>query len=219
MIAMKTRTHEVLAVGDEALQLIGRRPGTSSPCARCREGAITDFDITERTIRLLLRRAGVTKLNRPRVLPVRPGRRDLRGAPGRQGGGPACRRLGRPSHRTAHGRAIGAGLDVHEPVGSMVVDVGGGTTETAVISLGGIVAYRAVRCGGYDMDAAVQEYVRQTHGVAISERTGEELKIAIGSARATGELRAEVRVVRSAPAAPDAVVLRPRRSASRLRSR
>ena len=89
--------------------------------------------------------------------------------------------------------AIGAGLDIHEPVGSMVVDVGGGTTETAVISLGGIVAYRAVRCGGFDMDAAIQEYVRQKYGVAISDRTGEELKIAIGSALPyEGEMRAEV---------------------------
>ncbi len=89
--------------------------------------------------------------------------------------------------------AIGAGLDIHEPVGNMVVDVGGGTTETAVISLGGIVAYRAVRCGGFDMDAAIQEYVRQKYGVAISDRTGEELKIAIGSALPySDEVKAEV---------------------------
>ena len=104
--------------------------------------------------------------------------------------------------------AIGAGLDIHEPVGSMVVDVGGGTTETAVISLGGIVAYRAVRCGGYDMDAAVQEYVRQKHGVAISDRTGEELKIAIGSALPSEqEQRAEVRGREVTTGRPCAVVL------------
>jgi rod shape-determining protein MreB len=106
--------------------------------------------------------------------------------------------------------AIGAGLDIHEPVGSMVVDVGGGTTETAVISLGGIVAYRAVRCGGYDMDAAVQEYVRQKYGVAISDQTSEDLKVAIGSALPyEREMRAEVRGREIATGQPCTVILTP----------
>ena len=106
--------------------------------------------------------------------------------------------------------AIGAGLAIHEPVGNMVVDVGGGTTETAVISLGGIVASRAVRCGGFDMDAAIQAYVRQEHGVAIGERTGEELKLAIGSALPyDDEVKAEVRGREITTGQPKTVVLSP----------
>ena len=90
--------------------------------------------------------------------------------------------------------AIGAGLSIHEPIGNMVVDVGGGTSETAVISLGGVVASEAIRCGGFDIDAAIQTYVRREHGVAIGERTAEEIKLAIGSAAPyNGEVKAEVR--------------------------
>ena len=210
VIALNTRTHEVLAVGDEAWQLIGRTPGYIVAVRPLREGAITDFDITERTIRLLLRRAGVTKLNRPRVLICVPSaitsveRRAVKEA-ARRAGASAAHLIEQPM-----AAAIGAGLEVHEPVGNMVVDVGGGTTETAVISLGGIVAYRAVRCGGVDMDAAIQEYVRQKYGVAISERTGEELKIAIGSALPfDGEPRVEARGREVATGQPRTVVLTP----------
>jgi len=210
VIALNTRTHEVLAVGDEAWQLIGRTPGSIVAVRPLREGAITDFDITERTIRLLLRRAGVTKLNRPRVLICVPSaitsveRRAVKEA-ARRAGASAAHLIEQPM-----AAAIGAGLEVHEPVGSMVVDVGGGTTETAVISLGGIVAYRAVRAGGFDMDAAIQEYVRQKYGVSISDRTGEELKIAIGSALPyEGEMRAEARGREVTTGEPRRVVLTP----------
>ncbi len=210
VIALNTRSHEVLAVGDEALQLIGRTPGYIVAVRPLREGAITDFDITERTIRLLLRRAGVTKLNRPRILICVPSaitsveRRAVKEA-ARRAGASAAHLIEQPM-----AAAIGAGLDVHEPVGNMVVDVGGGTTETAVISLGGIVAYRAVRCGGFDMDTAIQEYVRQKYGVAISDRTCEELKVAIGSALPyDGEPRAEVKGREVTTGRPCAVILTP----------
>jgi rod shape-determining protein MreB len=90
--------------------------------------------------------------------------------------------------------AIGAGLPIHEPMGNMVVDVGGGTTEVAVISLGGVVALEALRVGSFDVDAAIQSYVRREYGIAIGERTAEEIKLAIGSAAAvTDEYKAEVR--------------------------
>ena len=90
--------------------------------------------------------------------------------------------------------AIGAGLAIHEPVGNMVVDIGGGTSEMAVISLGGVVAVRALRCGGFDFDASIQAYVRHEHGVAIGERTAEAVKHAIGSAFPyPGEQGAEIR--------------------------
>ena len=90
--------------------------------------------------------------------------------------------------------AIGAGLPIHEPMGNMVVDVGGGTTEVAVISLGGVVALEAVRVGSFDIDSAIQAYVRREYGIAIGERTAEEIKLAIGSAWALDdEFKAEVR--------------------------
>ena len=90
--------------------------------------------------------------------------------------------------------AIGAGLPIHEPLGNMVVDVGGGTSETAMISLGGIVALEAIRVGSFDIDASIQSYVRREYGMAIGERTAEEIKLAIGSAYPTAdELKAEVR--------------------------
>jgi rod shape-determining protein MreB len=200
----------VLAVGDEAWQMIGRTPGYIVAVRPLREGAITDFDITERTIRLLLRKAGVAKLNRPRVLVCVPSaitsveRRAVKEA-ARRAGASAAHLIEQPM-----AAAIGAGLEIHEPVGNMVVDVGGGTTETAVISLGGIVAYRAVRCGGFDMDAAIQEYVRQKYGVAISERTAESLKIAIGSALPyEGETQAEARGREVSTGEPRTVVLTP----------
>ena len=182
VIALNTRTHEVLAVGNEAWQMIGRTPGYIVAVRPLRQGAITDFDITERMIRLLLHRAGVTKLNRPRVLICVPSaitsveRRAVKEA-ARRAGASAAYLIEQPM-----AAAIGAGLAIHEPMGNMVVDVGGGTAETAVISLGGVVASRAIRCGGFDMDAAIQPYVRHEYGVAIGERTAEELKLAIGSA-------------------------------------
>jgi rod shape-determining protein MreB and related proteins len=107
--------------------------------------------------------------------------------------------------------AIGAGLPIHEPVGNMVVDVGGGTSEMAVISLGGVVAVRALRCGGFDFDASIQTHIRQNYGVAIGERTAEALKVAIGSAFAyEGEQQAEIRGREVATGRPKTVVLSPR---------
>src|SRR5665213_3742269 len=173
VIALNTRTRDVLAVGNEAWHMIGRTPGYIVAVRPLREGAITDFDITERMIRLLLRRAGVTKLSRPRVLICVPSaitsveRRAVKEA-ARRAGASAAYLIEQPM-----AAAIGAGLDIHEPVGNMVVDVGGGTTEMAVISLGGVVAVRALRCGGFDFDASIQAYVRHQHGVAIGARTAE----------------------------------------------
>ncbi len=210
VIALNTRTHEVLAVGDEAWQMIGRTPGYIVAVRPLREGAITDFDITERMIRLLLRRAGINKLNRPRVLICVPSaitsveRRAVKEA-ARRAGASAAHLIEQPM-----AAAMGAGLDINEPVGSMVVDVGGGTTETAVISLGGVVASRAIRCGGFDMDAAIQQYVRHEHGIAIGERTGEELKLAIGSALPyADEVKAEVRGRDISSGYPKTIVLSP----------
>ena len=153
VIALNEKTQAVLAMGQDAWQMIGRTPGYIVAVRPLRKGAITDFDITQRMIRLLLKRAGVTRFNRPRVLICVPSaiteveRRAVE---------EAARRAGAADPYLIHqpmAAAIGAGLPIHEPLGNMVVDVGGGTTETAVISLGGIVALQAIRVGSFDIDA------------------------------------------------------------------
>jgi rod shape-determining protein MreB len=210
VVALDTRSHEVLAIGEEAWRLVGRTPSYVVAVRPLREGAITDFHITERMIRLLLRQVGVTRINRPRV---------LLGVPSaitsveRRAVKEAVRRAGASSAHLIEqsmAAAIGAGLDVHEPVASMVVDVGGGTTETAVISLGGVVASRSVRCGGLDIDAAIQTYVRHEHDLAISERTAEAVKLAIGAATPGGaERKAEVQGRDVSTGEPRTVILAP----------
>ena len=181
-------------MGHEAWQMIGRTPGYIVAVRPLRGGAITDFEITQRMIRLLFQRAGVSRFNRPRVVICVPSaithveqRAVLEAARPRGRGG-------RAAHRATHGRGDRRGLPIHEPLGNMVVDIGGGTTEAALISLGGVVALEAVRVGSFDIDAAIQAYVRREYGIAIGERTAEEIKIAIGSACPTpDEFKAEVR--------------------------
>ena len=194
VIAVNRKTGEVLATGQEAWGMIGRTPGYIVAVRPLRGGAITDFEITEKMIRLLLQRAGVSRFSRPKVLICVPSaiteveRRAVTDATRRAGAADA-QLLEQPM-----AAAIGADLPINEPVGNMVIDIGGGTTETAVISLGGIVALEAVRVGSFDIDAAIQSHVRREHGLAIGERTAEEIKISIGSAMATADERdAEVR--------------------------
>ena len=194
VIALNRQTGEVLATGREAWQMIGRTPGYIVAVRPLRGGAITDFEITERMIRLLLQRVGVSRFTRPKVVICVPSaiteveRRAVTDA-ARRAGAADANLIEQPM-----AAAIGADLPIDEPVGNMVIDIGGGTSETAVISLGGIVALEAVRVGSFDIDAAIQNYVRREHGIAIGERTAEEIKVAIGSADPTEEeTQAEVR--------------------------
>ena len=194
VIALNIQTHDVLAMGHEAWQMIGRTPGYIQAVRPLRQGAITDFDVTQRMIRLLLKRAGINRFTRPRVLICVPSaiteveRRAVEEA-ARRAGAAGAYLIEQPM-----AAAIGAGLPIHEPLGNMVVDVGGGTTETAMISLGGIVALRAIRVGSFDIDAAIQAWVRREYGIAIGERTAEEIKVAIGSAAPVDDsIKAEVR--------------------------
>lgn len=194
VIALNVETHDVLAMGHQAWQMIGRTPGYIQAMRPLRQGAITDFDITQRMIRLLLQRAGLSRFQRPRVLLCVPSaiteveRRAVKEA-ARQAGAADAQLVAQPM-----AAAIGAGLPIHEPLGNMVVDIGGGTTETAMISLGGIVALKAIRTGSFDIDASIQGYVRREYGMAIGERTAEEIKLAIGSAYPKyNEVKAEVR--------------------------
>src|SRR5882762_1892509 len=178
VIALNRQSGEVLATGHEAWQMIGRTPGYIVAVRPLRGGAITDFDITPRMIRLLLQRVGVNRFNRPRVVICVPSaiteveRRAVIEA-ARRAGAAEAQLIEQPM-----AAAIGAGLPIHEPVANMVVDVGGGTSETALISLGGVVALKAVRVGSFDIDAAITAFIRREHGLAIGERTAEEVKLA-----------------------------------------
>jgi rod shape-determining protein MreB and related proteins len=210
VIALNSLNHEVLAMGREASQMIGRTPGYIVAVRPLRQGAITDYDITQRMIRLLLQRVGVSRLNRPKVLICVPSaiteveKRAVTEA-ARRAGAAQAQLIDQPM-----AAAIGAGLPVHEPVGSMVVDIGGGTSETALISLGGTVALQAIRVGGFDFDAAIQTYIRREHGIAVGERTAEEIKIAVGSADPTpDEFQAEVRGREIMSGLPKTVLLTP----------
>jgi rod shape-determining protein MreB len=210
VIALNSRTGDVLAMGHEAWQMIGRTPGYIVAVRPLRGGAITDFDITQRMIRLLLQRVGVNRFNRPRVVICVPSaiteveRRAVTEA-ARRAGAADAQLIEQPM-----AAAIGAGLPINEPVGSMVIDVGGGTSETALISLGGIVALQAVRVGSFDVDSAIQTYVRREYGIAVGERTAEEIKVAIGSAYPTlDEFKAEVRGRDLMSGLPKTVILSP----------
>jgi rod shape-determining protein MreB len=197
-------------MGHEAWQMIGRTPGYIVAVRPLRQGAITDFDITQRMIRLLLHRVGVNRFNRPRVVICVPSaiteveRRAVIEA-ARRAGATEAQLIEQPM-----AAAIGAGLPIHEPVANMVVDVGGGTSETALISLGGVVALKAVRIGSFDIDAAITAFIRREYGIAIGERTAEDIKIAIGSASPVrDEIKAEVRGRDLMSGLPKTIILSP----------
>ena len=167
VIALNKQTGEVLAMGHEAWQMIGRTPSYIVAVRPLRKGAITDFDVTQRMIRLLLQRVGVSRFNRPRVVICVP---SAITAVERRAVTEAARRAGAADAQLIEqplAAAIGAGLPINEPIGNMVVDIGGGTSETALISMGGVVALEAVRVGSFDIDAAIQNYIRREHGIAV----------------------------------------------------
>lgn len=210
MIALNSRNGEVLAMGHEAWQMIGRTPSYIVAVRPLRKGAITDFDVTQRMIRLLLQRVGVSRLNRPKVVICVP---SAITAVERRAVTEAAKRAGAADARLIEqpvAAAIGADLPINEPIGNMVIDIGGGTTETALISLGGVVALEAVRVGSFDIDNAIQGYVRREYGIAVGERTAEEIKIVLGSAAVTAdEVNAEVRGRELMSGLPKTVVLTP----------
>jgi rod shape-determining protein MreB len=210
VIALNSRSGEVLAMGHEAWQMIGRTPSYIVAVRPLRKGAITDFEVTQRMIRLLLQRVGVSRLNRPRVVICVP---SAITAVERRAVTEAARRAGAADARLIEqpvAAAIGAELPINEPIGNMVVDIGGGTTESALISLGGVVALEAVRVGSFDIDNAIQGYVRREYGIAVGERTAEEIKIVLGSAYPTAdEVSAEVRGRELMSGLPKTVVLTP----------
>ena len=197
-------------MGQEAWQMIGRTPSYIVAVRPLRKGAITDFDVTQRMIRLLLQRVGVSRLNRPRVVICVP---SAITAVERRAVTEAAKRAGAADARLIEqplAAAIGAELAINEPIGNMVIDIGGGTTESALISLGGVVAIEAVRVGSFDIDNSIQGYVRREYGIAVGERTAEEIKMVIGSAAPVeDEVNAEVRGRELMSGLPKTVLLTP----------
>jgi rod shape-determining protein MreB len=182
VVAMNASTGRIEAMGEEAWQMIGGRSGNVVAMRPLRHGVITEFDVTQRMIEAVLRRVGVSRFPKPRVVASVPAESSE-----------VERRAVEEAVRSAGGRgvvlieealaaAIGAGLPVNEPVGNLVIDIGGGSTEMAVVSMGGVVSGSSVRIGGFDLDAAIQDHVKRAYGVAIGEKAAEQLKISIGSA-------------------------------------
>ncbi|NLJ41732.1 MAG: rod shape-determining protein [Clostridiales bacterium] len=183
VVAIRSDTKRVLAVGEEAKNMIGRTPGNIVAIRPMKEGVIADFDTTQEMLRYFIRRAVRRAFPlHPRVVVCVPSgvteveKRAVEEA-ARQAGAREAYLVEEPM-----AAAIGAGLPVQEPTGSMVVDIGGGTSEVAIISLGGIVTSRSLRIGGNRMDEAIISYIRKEYNLMIGERTAEGIKITIGSA-------------------------------------
>lgn len=184
VVAMNLNTHQVVAVGEEAKQMIGRTPGNIKAIRPLRDGVIADFTVTEKMIKYFIRKthpkqvpfgsinvaicvpSGVTEVEKKAVIEA-----------AESAGAKKVMLIEEPM-----AAAIGAGLPIEDAFGSMVVDIGGGTTEIAVISYGGIVLSRSIRVGGDELDEAIVQFVRKEYNLMIGERTAEDIKINIGSA-------------------------------------
>lgn len=184
VVAIQSDTGRVLAVGDEAKRMIGRTPGNIVAIRPMKDGVIADFDVTQAMLKYFITKAlgQRTPFIRPRVIVSVPTgcttveERAVREA-ALAGGAKEAYLMEEPM-----AAAIGAGMPVHEPTGNLIVDIGGGTTEVAVISLGGIVTAKSVRVAGDNMDEAIIQHLKRTYNLLIGERTAEDIKISIGSA-------------------------------------
>ncbi len=194
VVAIDERTGEVHAVGSEAQMMIGRTPASISADRPLRHGVIADFEVTEAMLRRFMEKVLSSRFSRPRLVMCAP-----------SGVTEVERRAVEEASLSAGARevhlieeslaaAIGAGLPIAEPVGRMVVDIGGGTSEVAVISLGGLVVSRSLRVGGYDLDEAITNHIRNEHRMAIGSQSAETIKLAIAAASPQQEeLVSEVR--------------------------
>ncbi len=195
VVAVNVHTGEPLAVGAEAKRMIGRTPSHIQAVRPLKDGVIADFDICEKMLRYFIERVHPRKWARPRMVICVPSgitgveQRAVQEAAEFAGARKPAYIIEEPM-----AAAIGAGLPVQEPTGSMIVDIGGGTTEVAVISLGGVVAAQSVRVGGDELDEAIVQYVKKEMSIAVGDRTAEEIKKALGSAWPfERELKAEIR--------------------------
>lgn len=183
VVAINAKTKRPLAIGAEAKSMVGRTPANIIAIRPLKDGVISDFDVTEEMLKYFIRRAHDSwSLARPRVvIGIPSGVTEVE----KMAVSDAAKHAGaREAHLIEEpmAAAIGAGLPITEATGSMIVDIGGGTTEVAVLSLGGIVVSRSIRIAGDEMDQDIIQYVRQKHNLLIGERMAEEVKIAIGSA-------------------------------------
>jgi len=183
VVAIDKVNEQVMAVGEEAKRMLGRTPGNIVAIRPMKDGAIADFDTTEAMLRYFIRKVHHRQvLVRPRIIIAIPSgiteveKRAVRDSAERAG----AREVYLVEEPMA--AAIGVGLPIEEPVGNMIIDIGGGTTEIAVISLAGMVFSKTIRIGGDEMDEAIIEYLKKAYNLLIGERTAEEIKIKIGSA-------------------------------------
>ena len=194
VVAIQRGSSRVLAVGEEAKRMIGRTPGNISAIRPMKDGVIADFEVTEAMLRYFIKKAQPRKINKPLVVVAIPSgiteveKRAVRDSALRAG----AREVFLVEEPKA--AAIGVGMPIHEPGGNMIIDIGGGTTEMAVISLDGVVVSRSIRIAGDELDQAIIEHLRKAYNLMIGERTAEEIKIRIGSAYPLDEeLTMEVR--------------------------
>lgn len=183
VVAIEKDTNRVIAVGEEAKKMLGRTPGNIIAIRPMKDGVISDFEITEAMLKYFIRKVhGRRKLLSPAMVIAIPSgitaveKRAVRDS-GERAGARSVELIEEPK-----AAAVGVGLPVEEAAGNMIIDIGGGTTELAVISLGGLVYAKSIRIAGDRMDAAIIEYLRKTYNLMIGERTAEEIKIRIGSA-------------------------------------
>ncbi|QAT39582.1 rod shape-determining protein [Clostridium sp. JN-9] len=188
VVAINSDTKRVLAVGDEAKQMIGRTPGNIVAIRPLKDGVIADFDVTQTMLRKFIEKVSPkSAFTSPRIVICFPSgvteveKRAIDEAT-KQAGARDVLLMEEPM-----AAAIGAGLPVNEPTGSMIVDIGGGTTEVAIISLGGIVTSKSLRIAGDELDQAIIVYIKKEYNLMIGERTAENVKIQLGSAFDIGE--------------------------------
>ncbi len=195
IVAVNVRDGRPLAVGMEAKQMLGRTPGHIQAIRPLKDGVIADFDICEKMLRYFIQRVHQRRWAKPRIVICVPSgitgveQRAVQEAAEYAGARKPAYIIEEPM-----AAAIGAGLPVHEPAGNMIVDIGGGTTEVAVISLGGVVASESVRIAGDEIDEAIISFCKKEYSLALGERTAEQIKVELASAwPLKEELYAEIR--------------------------
>ncbi|MCX6409248.1 MAG: rod shape-determining protein [Actinobacteria bacterium] len=208
VVAIDQRTGDVHAVGIEAKRMLGRTPGNITAIRPLKDGVIADFDVTEQMLRHFIQKVHQNRWAHPRVVVCVPS--GVTGVEKRAVEEATLSAGARQAYLIEEpmAAAIGAGLPVGEPTGNMIVDIGGGTTEVAVISLGGIVVAQSIRVGGDELDEAIVNYVKRERKLLIGSQTAEEVKLEIGSAyKLKDEMKAEVRGRDMISGLPKTVVL------------
>jgi rod shape-determining protein MreB len=183
VVAISLAENRVMAVGQEAKEMLGRTPDTIVAHRPMKDGVIADYRVTEAMLRYFINKAtGNVRFFRPEVMISVPG--GITSTERRAVIDAALAAGARSAYviKETVAAAIGAGIDIAAPAGNMIIDIGGGTTDVAILSLGGIVTQTSVRVAGNKIDQAIAEYIRRKHGLAVGDRTAEEIKIKIGSA-------------------------------------